>query len=251
MIPNRNKTLVGLPRLFPELAATAPVDDHEPFELRARMVRLPDPARRKPFVSTHTRLKHPAPERRASEGLKEFAVSAAVVFLLGCVALAMLSGCSTRIGGSPHQPDAAEDDPCAPAPSQCIDHAREAALAYQEPPLRALEAQTFCGVMLTTLPLSNAASRMRLAESTRRLVNVCYERGRLPLAEAMACSEALHSADESAGAAIHRYSDATAPLMAEMTREQAIAFTRATSAALDGQLPFGRTHECVGGAGEP
>lgn len=90
MTPNRHKTLVGLPRLFPELAATTPVDDHDPFELSARMVPLPAQARRKPLVSTHTRLKHPAPERRVSEGLKEFAVTAAVVFALGCALIGWL-----------------------------------------------------------------------------------------------------------------------------------------------------------------
>lgn len=236
MIPNRNKTLTGLP-VMREL-------DHAPFALRARMVRLPCPA---PRVTTHTRLRLPQPEPRSTwlGGLKEFALSASVVFALGCVLIGLLTGCITRIAGSPHHSEP-ETDPCAPAPSQCIDQAREAALAYQEPSLLALEAQTFCGVMLTTLPLATASGRFQLAESTRRLVNVCYEKGRIQLAEALACSNALDGADKAGAAAIERYSDATTPLLAEMTRDQAIAFTRATSAALDGQLPFGRTHECVG-----
>lgn len=258
MTPNRCKTLVGLPRPVP------PREEHEPFELRARMVRLQalprdtrglmgptpvhiPPARR---VSTHTRLKHPAPapRDRAFSG-KEFAVSAASVFMLGCVLLALMSGCSTRIAGSPHQPEA-EADPCTPAPSQCIDQARAASLAYQEPPLAALEARTFCDAMLTTLPLATAKGRFELAESSRRLVNVCYEKGRVPLAEALACSDSLVAADKSAAAAIERYSSVTMPLMAAMTRQEAIEFTRATSVALDGQLPIGRDHECVGGAVE-
>jgi hypothetical protein len=85
MTPNRCKTIVGLP--------CARELDHEPFELRARMVRLPAPPR--PLVSTHTRLRHPAPERRARRGLQEFSVSAAVVFMLGCALLAVLGGCNT------------------------------------------------------------------------------------------------------------------------------------------------------------
>lgn len=78
MTPNRCKTLVGLP---------CPRElDHEPFELRARMVRLPVP-RPNPLVSTHTRLRlpQPAPKAASLAPFKEFAVSAAVAFLLGCV----------------------------------------------------------------------------------------------------------------------------------------------------------------------
>jgi hypothetical protein len=54
VIPNRNKTLVGLPRLSPE------PDQHEPFELRARMVQLPAPEA--PRAITQVRLRaQPAP----------------------------------------------------------------------------------------------------------------------------------------------------------------------------------------------
>ena len=49
MIPNRNKTLVGLPRICPEL------DQHDPFELR-RIVRLPLPPPA-PRVITQVRLR--------------------------------------------------------------------------------------------------------------------------------------------------------------------------------------------------
>jgi hypothetical protein len=55
MTPNINKTLVGLPRLD-EL-------DNEPFELRARMVRLPEPP---PRSVTHVRLRVQPPPAPAS-----------------------------------------------------------------------------------------------------------------------------------------------------------------------------------------
>lgn len=93
MTPNRCKTLVGIPR--PPQHATEV--DHEPFQLRARMVPLPAP---RPMVSTHTRLRLPAPEPRATwlGGLKEFSVSAAVVFMLGCLLLALCTGCAGADG---------------------------------------------------------------------------------------------------------------------------------------------------------
>jgi hypothetical protein len=81
--PNRCLTLVGLPCVR-DL-------DHDAFELRSRMVRLPAPAGPAPLVSTHTRLRHPQPAPKPAVGpLQELAVSAAVVFMLGCAIVGWL-----------------------------------------------------------------------------------------------------------------------------------------------------------------
>jgi hypothetical protein len=82
MIPNRNKTLVGLPRMCPEQQAQPQPEPEQPFELRARMVRLPEPP---PRVITQVRLRvqPPSPPTPASGPLREFCVAAAVTFALG------------------------------------------------------------------------------------------------------------------------------------------------------------------------
>lgn len=116
---------------------------------------------------------------------------------------------------------------------------------FQEPPLLALESETFCDTLLTTLPLASASASFNALKAIRSLVSTCYEYGKIPLSSMLYCEEAVKSADKHAATSIEQYSVVTVRLMESMTPKQAISFTRATNLALNGDTPFSKTHACL------
>lgn len=142
--------------------------------------------------------------------------------------------------GSAKEP---EENPCPGAVQQCIDLSRQAESSYSEASLVLLEGQGYCGALVSTYPLATAKSTWITVQTVARLVNVCYERDRLPFSEFLACHNGMKSADTAIGASINRYSDLASRRMMELTSAQAMQLNRAISTALDGNVP-NKQDEC-------